>query len=383
MNILCVTDNYHPAVNGIVTQIDLLEAEFERQGHKMYIVAPSTGKPFKDKENVFRLPSLVNPARPLDRFCIPKSAKLTKLLLEKKIDVVHNHLFVAGFFGHSIAKKINAPMVATLHTPFTQYVRWTVPFLQPVAWPFLVPLYRWYFSFHDMAIAPSSRAGDELKDAGIKTPIKVLYNGIVLKVFTEATDKLFREKYHIDKNIPLAVSVGRIDPGKNVDLIIKATKIVLKEVPNLKLVIIGDGMLKKNMEELVKKENLEGSIQFTGFLDRDLIASAFKASNMTLMASDTDVLSTVMIEAMAAGNPLIAVNDKAMLPLVEQERNGFLTKKTPEDFARHMLILLKDKALAEKYGKESSAMSKNFTVEKTVNNLLQVYTELIKARQAK
>lgn len=383
MNILFVTDNYHPAVNGIVTQIDLLEAELERQGHKVYIVAPSTGKPFKDKENVFRLPSLVNPARPLDRFCIPKSSRLTKILIEKKIDVVHNHLFVAGFFGRGIAKKMNAPMVATLHTPFTQYVRWTVPFLLPVSWPFLVPLYKWYFSFHDMVVAPSARAGDELKDAGIKTPIKVIYNGIVLKVFSDANDKLFREKYHIEKATPMVICVGRIDPGKNVDIIIKATKIVLSEIPNLKLVIIGDGVLKKSMEELVKKEKLEGSVLFTGFLDRDMIASAYKASDLSLMASDTDVLPTVTTEAMAAGNPVVAVTDKAVLPLVENERNGFLTKKNPEDFAKYMTILLKDKPLREQYGKESIEISKGFSVEKTVNNLLQVYTELIKARQAK
>ncbi len=383
MNILFVTDNYHPAVNGIVTQIDLLEAELERKGHKVYIVAPSSGKDTNDKENVFRLPSLINPLRPLDRFVIPHSRKLTKLFEEKKIDVVHNHLFIAGFFGHHISKKLNIPMVATLHTPFTQYVRWTAPMLLPLAWPFLIPTYRWYFSFHDMIIAPSNRAGDELKDAGIKTPIKVIHNGIVLKEFETANDKLFRDTYKVDEETPMVISVGRIDPGKNVDIAIKATKIAQQQIPNLKLVIIGDGVQMKKMSELIKKEGMSESVIMTGFQNREMVASAYKASVVSLMTSDTDVLPTVTTEAMAAGKPVVAITDKAVLPLVENNRNGFLTKKDPDDFAKHMVILLQDKKLQDRFGKESKDIAQNFSIEGAVNNLLQVYTELIKAREAR
>lgn len=378
MKILFVTDNYHPAVNGIVTQIELLSDELRKRGHTVYIVCPTFGKGKNPREeDVFRLPSLVFPPRPLDRLTIPYSTKLTKKFLSEEVDIVHNHLFIAGFFGEKIAKKRHIPIVATLHTPFTQYVRWSFPALMPVSWPFLKVLYRWYFRNHDVIIGPSARATDELEAAGVKPPKRIIHNGIVLSRFTTATQKMFREEYKIPENVPLAISVGRLDPGKNVDLAIRATKIALHSVPNLKLIIMGDGVLRKNLEKLVDDLEMRDSVLFTGFVSREMIASANKCADISLMPSDTDTLPTVTIEAMATGQPIVAIYDKAVLDLVKDNENGFIVKKDPEEFANAMVKLLQDEKLREKFGKDSFEKSKQFSVESTITNLVNLYEELI------
>lgn len=198
MKILFVTDQYKPAVNGIVTHLVLLREELLKRGHEVWIVAPYFGKKTEPEEHVLRLPSVVFPPRPVDRFTIPFNRKIEKQLADLHFDVVHNQLFLMGYLGSRLAKKQNLPNLTTLHTPFTQFVRWSFPYLLKYSLPTLNFLMRRYFKNYDLVLCPSARSADELLDAHIKAPVKILHNGIkyefLPRVYADADVFVFSSK---------------------------------------------------------------------------------------------------------------------------------------------------------------------------------------------
>ncbi len=377
MKILFVTDQYKPAVNGIVTHLVLLREELLKRGHEVWIVAPNFGSKTEPEDHVLRLPSVVFPPRPVDRFTIPFNRKIEKQLADLCFDVVHNQLFLMGYLGSRLAKKQNLPNLTTLHTPFTQFVRWSFPYLLRYSLPFLNVLMRRYFKDYDLVLCPSARSADELLDAHIKSPVKILHNGINLSTFEKATSKEFYDAFKVKRNVPIISWVGRVESGKNADLAVLAMKDVVKKVPDALLVIAGGGILLEKTKELVAKEGLSESVLFTGMQPLSMVASLNKAAKLFLFTSDTDNLPTVVIEAMACEVPIIALHDKAVLDLVDEGKNGFFTTKNPQNIAEKVLNVLTSDKTQEKLGEGSRKKAKGFSVEKYTDTLLGIYEELI------
>lgn len=377
MRILFVTDQYKPAVNGIVTHLILLREELEKREHEVWIVAPNFGKKTEPEPHVLRLPSVVFPPRPVDRFTIPFNRNVEKQLADLHFDVVHNQLFLMGYLGSRLAKKQNLPNLTTLHTPFTQFVRWSFPYLLRYSLPSLNFLMRRYFRHYDLVLCPSARSADELLEAHIKAPVKVLHNGIKLDRFEKANSKLFYETFKVEKKRPIISWVGRVESGKNADLAVLAHKEVIKKVPDALLVIVGGGILLEKTRLLVQKERLEESVLFTNVQKSEIVASLNKAAQLFLFTSDTDNLPTVVIEAMACGIPIVALRDKAVLDLVEEGENGYFTTKDSHDIAKKTLEILTDSKKQKKLGEESHKKSLGFSVEKYTDTLLAIYEKLI------
>lgn len=381
MKILFVTDQYKPAVNGIVTHILLLREELERLGHEVWIVAPDFGPKTEPEEHVFRLPSVVFPPRPVDRFTIPYNRRIERELENIHFDVVHNQLGLLGYLGSRLAKKQNLPNLATMHTPFTQFVRWSFPYLLKYSLPTLNFLMRSYFKNYDLVLCPSPRSADELKEAHIKAPIQILHNGIKLERFEKASSDNFYKEFKVDKKRPIISWVGRVESGKNADLAIMAHKEVIKKVPEALLVIVGGGILLDKTRKIVENEGLKDHVLFTDVQPSEMVASLNKAAKLFLFTSDTDNLPTVVIEAMACGIPIVALKDKAVIDLVDEGKDGFITTKEVSDIAEKVLSILEDPKKQKELGAGSLKKAQGFSVEKYAQTLLSIYKDLIKKKK--
>lgn len=377
MKILFVTDQYKPAINGIVTHITLLREELEKRGHEVWIVAPSFGKKTEPEPHVLRLPSVVFPPRPVDRFIIPYNPRIEKELARLEFDVVHNHLFLMGYLGTKLAKRQNLPNLTTLHTPFTQFVRWSFPYLLKYSGPTLNFLMRMYFKDYDLVLCPSARSADELLGAHIKPPVQILHNGIYLPTFEKANSNLFYDTFKIKKDVPIISWVGRVESGKNADLAVIAMKEVVKKVPSALLVVVGGGNLLEKTKQLATKEGLSESVLFTGMQPPPMVASLNKAAKLFLFTSDTDNLPTVVIEAMACGTPIVALHDKAVLDLVDDGKTGYFTTKEAGNIAEKITEILTDSKKQERLGEGSHKKAQNFSVQKYTDELLEIYKKLI------
>lgn len=377
MKILIVTDQYKPATNGIVTHLVLLREELLKRGHEVWIVAPDFGPKTEPEKNVFRMPSVKFPPRPVDRFTFPWNKKVEDQLSHLEFDVVHNHLGLLGYLGTRIAKKRNIPNIATLHTPFTQFERWSFPALLPFSGGFLNMLMRSYFKGYDLVLCPSARSADELLAAHISASVQILHNGIKLSTYEKADSDLFYKTFKVDKKRPIVSWVGRVESGKNADLAVLAHKEVIKKVPNALLVIVGGGILLEKTKALAQKEGLTDHVLFTDLQKSDMVASLNKAAKLFLFTSDTDNLPTVVIEAMACGIPIVSLKDKAVLDLVDDGSNGFFTSKDPNDIAEKVCMVLEDSKKQKELGVGSLKKAQGFSVEKYADKLLVIYKKLI------
>lgn len=380
MNILFLTDHYTPTVNGIVEHVTSVKQTLKKRGHRVYVVAPKARRGFIEKEeDVFRLPTVMPfPLKPPDILTLPFDYKIEKQLMNIPIDVIHSHLFLTGILGMRIAQRKNIPQVATLHTLFRHYADWSFPWAEKnIKYTLTDWFTRSYFERYDTVIAPSTKAIDSLLAAKVKAPIRLIYNGIDLNLFQKAKDTDFFKNFKVEKNRPIVVVGGRIDKGKNIDLAVKSISLLKKHIPDIFLVIMGDGTLRKDTEKLIKKLGLSKHVLITGFVDKTMVASINKAANVALFTSDTDTLSTVLIETAAAGKPIVAVYDKAVTDIVGHEKNGLLVPKDSEAIANALMRLFSQKKLIRQYGIQSQNIGKEFSLDRCVDQLEELYRELI------
>ncbi len=379
LTILFTTDQYTPTINGIVSHIVILREELQKRGHRVIIVAPKLKKQKKEKD-VYYLPAFPLKFRAKDQFTIPFDSKIEKKILSLPIDIVHNHLFLTGYFGMRIAEKKQISIIATFHTFLRQYVDWIAPWAKSITHPVANLVGRDYFKEHALILAPSLKAKEELSKMRIKTPIELLHNGIDIQLFQKASSIDFTKKFFIDTQRPLVIITGILEQGKNVALAIRSIQKLKKTVPNIQLVIIGDGKKRKSLEALIYKLGLARNVFITGFLDRKLIASANKAANVVLFTSDTDNFPTVIIEALASGKPIVAVKDKAVTELIEHNKNGFLASKNPTSIAACLEKILVDKKLTKSFGQNSFQKSKQLSITSYVDLLEKVYEQILQKK---
>ncbi|MBO3799020.1 MAG: glycosyltransferase family 4 protein [Thermoproteota archaeon] len=136
------------------------------------------------------------------------------------------------------------------------------------------------------------------------------------------------------------VFAGRLVKEKNVDLIIRAVRILKDSVPDIKCVIIGDGPEKHALVSLSEQLGVRGNIVFKGFLaDHDEVISCMKSSKVFILPSTREGFGIVVLEANACGLPVITVRHErnAACSLVEEGLNGFTCPVSPEKIAEKTL----------------------------------------------
>ena len=183
----------------------------------------------------------------------------------------------------------------------------------------------------DKMIAVSERTKNDLKRIGVKNNIKIIPNGIdfemirQIKASDEESDVIF---------------AGRLIKEKNVDVLLKAVKLVKKEMPEVKCKIIGEGPEKPKLEKLAYDLGLESNVEFTGFLgDHDDVISYMKSSKVLMLPSTREGFGIAALEANACGLPVITVNHKmnAVCDFIERDRNGFICELSEKDAADNIL----------------------------------------------
>jgi len=372
------TDTYLPQFNGVVTSIESFRKELERQGHDVYVFAPSP-KLKIDSKKVARFHSVNFLMYPGIRVAMPYSQNAYDLAKKIKLDIVHSHdPFSIGLFGLWIAKKFKIPYIHTYHTLYPDYVHyiWKTKITEKLA----KKLSKDFCNTNDLIIAPSTKIRNYLKKWGVKRDIKILATGIDFKEFTKKTSNglnNFRNKYNIKKDDRVLLFLARIAKEKNIDFLIESLKRIGDKN---KLLMVGDGPYKKELENKIKKEKIDNII-FTGYLDRKNVSLAYQVSDIFVFSSTSETQGLVIAEAMGCGLPIVALKDAAVADMVDDGKNGFLTNKNTREFSNKIMKILEDKKLYERMSKYSIKKSKEFTIKKKTDELIKNYYIQIDKKQ--
>ena len=213
-----------------------------------------------------------------------------------------------------------------------------------------------------------------------EVPVEAISNGIDLSEFRPGKiSEAIRKKYNIDITKPKLIYVGRVDPEKSINISIDAFYEVVKNIPDVEFLIVGDGIDRDNLKNQVANLGIESKVKFLGRVMPPDLQQIYRAGDVFVTASETETQGIVLIEAAATGLPLVAVDAGAVRELCQNKKNGILCQ--PGDvkgIARAIIKILSDKELKARYGKESLEIAKKHDLNYTLSRFEEIYQTAIK-----
>lgn len=377
MKIGFFTDAYFPQVNGVVTSVYETTKGLRKRGHEVVIIAPFYPNYNDTKEdNVIRLSSIPIHKKLNIRLATHLPDKTLRNLYKDSFDIIHAHGGgTISLLGLEIARIKKIPIVFTYHTLWNKYTHY---FLKGAVRPKVVErMSRIVCNRCTAIIAPSKRIKNELISYGVKKPIFVLPSGVDLERFKGKNIGFLRKKLKLKNECRILLSIGRLGIEKSIDYLIKAFGLVAKENKNTVLVIVGEGTEKQNLQNLTIQLGLKDRVYFTGNIDFEDMPLVYKDAYLLLFASRTETQGMVILEALASGLPVVAINDAVYDGIIKDKKNGILVSNNIDQFTKACLLLLNSPSYRNELSKNARKTIQKFPVSKTAEALEKLYEKLI------
>lgn len=376
---MMISDVYFPRVNGVSTSIETFRTELSKRGAEVTLIAPSYGEK-ENQQGIVRIPSRKVMFDPEDRLMAYGSIRrLAKALGEKQFDLVHIQTpFVAHYAAVSLAKRLKLPMVVTYHTFFEEYLYHYIPFL-PAAWlkGFARRFSRKQCNDVDAVVVPSSAMAQTLEAYGVEKPMHIIPTGIPERMFENGRRQEFRKKHGIAEDAPVMLFVGRVAFEKNIGFLLEATDIARKTIPGIMLIVAGEGPALKTIEKQIKSMRLESNAMLIGYMDRETqLRDCYSAADAFVFASRTETQGLVLLEAMAAGLPVISTAHMGTRDILKQGSGSVVPEDHPESFSEEMVRVMSDEKLRARLGIEAKIYAKAWSSGAMAEKMLDLYKEL-------
>ena len=329
-----------------------------RRGHEVHVITSlDDGLPITSKEKGFYVHRI---AWRKIRFIgiISFWAKICHHISKIKPDIVHSQSFSIGIPAWTTKKFLKIPYVvwgqgSDVYLPgrFTRMT--TRPILKNA----------------DAVLALTENMKRELQKI-YSREISVVPNGINLEGFGTSL------RNRKDENPKTILFVGRLHPVKGIQYLIEAMAIVHKEMPEIKLIIVGDGSERLKLTELVEKLDLNNCVHFSGKAPQEKIPDIMFQADVFVLPSLSESFGIVNIEAMAAGLPIIATNVGGIPDIVEEGVNGYLVNpKRPDDIADRILMLMQNDEMRERISCNNKEKAEMFSWDIVTVTLEKIFLE--------
>jgi glycosyltransferase involved in cell wall biosynthesis len=229
---------------------------------------------------------------------------------------------------------------------------------------------------------------DVLRSYGISSKAEVIATGLQAHSFAAADGAAFRVKYGIAQNRPMLLYVGRVAFEKNIDFLVRMTKLLSADTPDILLVITGEGPAEPSLHALVKTLGLESSVQFIGYLDRNTELNAcYQAADIFVFASKSETQGLVLLEAMAQSTPVVAIAELGTASILVEGQGAMIATEDEAEFAHKVHALLVNPVHCEHLGERAreyaqSKWSATKQAERMLDFYLKMKTEKSDALQA-
>lgn len=376
MRIGIVTATYLPSRNGVATSTALFARGLRERGHEVRIFAPRHPQMPPREEGVYRLNSSFAGARALGApadypVMLAPGPLLTAKLPLRDLDVLHTmHPFLAGQLALRWARFSGAPVVYTAHTQYEQYLHYA-PMPVHVSRAVVRPHVAAFARRVGRVLAPGRAMVEMLRQYGFQGEVELFPNPVDLSAFQAASGADFREQYGVPAGAPLAMYLGRLAPEKNLGVMLRAFALARVSRPDLRLLVVGDGPSRQTAEA----DAPEG-VTFTGPVPYTRVPEALAAADAFLTASTSEVLPMSMIEALAAGTPLVAARSPAALDLIQEGQNGTVREAEAQALAVGLLEVLAPTTL-KAHQEAARASAEQYNLTERAADLERVYREVI------
>ncbi|MEB3271866.1 MAG: glycosyltransferase family 1 protein [Synechococcus sp.] len=315
MRIAFFTETFLPKVDGIVTRLTKTVQHLVAAGDEVLVFCPEGAPAQYMGARVVGVPALPLPLYPELKLALPRPA-VSEALERFAPDVVHVvNPAVLGLGGIWLARTKGYPLVASYHTHLPKYLEhYGMGMLEPLLWELLK-------AAHNQArlnLCTSTAMVEELATKGIQHTA-LWQRGVDTELFRpELRSGAMRQRLHgnHDDRGSLLLYIGRLSAEKQIERI----RPVLEALPDARLALVGDGPYRQQLEKL-----FEGTATtFVGYLAGEDLAAAYASGDAFLFPSSTETLGLVLLEAMAAGCPVVGANRGGIPDIVNDGENGCL-----------------------------------------------------------
>lgn len=384
MKIVFFSDVFPPKIDGVVSHLVSTASALKKRGQRIMAVAPLTFKRRKFSplpfEALIFLPSFPAFVYPEIRLALPYLP--LRRLRRFRPDILHFHTPAGvGFSALALGKILKVPVVGTFHTYLMSreyldivHLGRLEPKLSRLVWNYN----NFYYNRADVVVSPSESVRRDLLAHGLKRRVVVVPNGVDLTEFSRINKEAAKEiksKFYLGNKVVLYV--GRLSKEKSLDVLLAALRLVVNDLPEAQLLLVGDGPERKRLQEEVKREGLGGKVIFTGAIPHERLPATgvYEASSLFATASKSENQPLSVIEALAKGLPVVGVSSRGMPELVSG--NGLLG--APDDvrgMAANIRLLLTDRKLGQELSRAALKKVRGYAIENTAEKLLSLYQSL-------
>jgi glycosyltransferase involved in cell wall biosynthesis len=321
MRVVLFTETFLPAMDGIVRVMCLLLDHLHSHGIETLVIAPQLGDKPVTEYNGSKVVTVAGPPIPWypERRMTPPSPTVYRALNEFQPDVAHFlHPVTIGLPGLVMVKQMGIPTLISFHLDFARlaghfkYGFINLGFLMPG----VKVLTRWVFNWADYTLAPSKAIQQEMWRLGIKD-VGLWKRGVDAETFNPRyrSDEMRQRLTNGNPDDVLLLYVGRLSQEKYLQDI----RPVLDSVPNVRLAFVGDGPYRKDLELIFAGTNTV----FTGYLRGEALAQAYASADIFVFPSSLETFGLVVVEAMAAGLPVVSSRVGGIPDVIEEGVTGY------------------------------------------------------------
>ena len=354
----------------------------QKPGVEVHLISGPTTGPEGSLESEFagtpeiltRVPALVRPIHPLKDWLALR--RLEKILREQKPDIVHTHSGKAGILGRLAARRAGVPVIIHhIHGPSFG--------------PFQGLLANWIFTAAERYAAGvtthfvcSAQAMTRLYlAAGIGRPemFTRIFSGFPVEPFANAAnDPALRSQLGLAPDAFVIGKIARLAPLKGHEDLLAAFQKLLPQFPRARLLLVGDGRLRTQLEARARTLGLADKAVFTGLVPPGEVPRYVGIMDCLAHLSAREALSRALPQALAAGKPVVSYDFDGADEICLDGETGFLVRTgDTATVTQRLLQLANDAPLRERLGRRGQQfVRENFAVEQMVDNLYHLYLKL-------
>ncbi|MDQ7734066.1 glycosyltransferase [Halomonas sp. SpR1] len=383
LRVAMVSNNYFPFVSGVSVSVDRLRNGLRALGHSLQLFVPRYREAWQDDSSIKRIPTLMAFGQKDEfRLTNPFSARFRRCLRAFKPDLIHvHHPFWLGSMGLFMGRRLKVPVIYTYHTRLEHYAHF-VP-LPGALFRNLISHYliKRFSNRCQGVIVPTYSAEEYLRMIGVKTPSLVQPTGIDVARFSQVDESeldALREQLGVSASRKILISVSRISKEKNISFMLEAlAELKAQGHDDFHLLLIGDGPDREAIQTQIDTLKLTSQVTLVGAVPPDRMALYYHLGDIFVFASTSETQGMVILEAMSAGLPVVAVRSSGIDDVVRQGINGFKTPQNRQAWGQKVVGLKDNAELRQQLGKQASHFAEEFDIDNFASAVASFYAEVL------
>lgn len=392
MRILIASDFYRPLINGVATASRNLALGLAERGHDVVVLAPSQdGKKSLEKEDNYVIQRITSISFPLYQniqispIC---RGEVGRIIRDFQPDVIHVQVPMwIGLATMHHARRRGIPVVSTSHAMPDNLLD-NFRRLAPLSRPIRAVLSSFGLRFHcraDVITSPTQSGVDSFGDLVQKVtrPIEVISNGIDLRDFTPGpVNPDIYTKFKLPFDRPIITYLGRLDAEKHLWVLLRAMQLVLQR-HSAHLLIVGGGVDLENLRNLADELGITDQVTFTGPVSEEDKKALLRLGTVFCVPSPAELQCIAALEAMASGQPLVAVAAGALGELCLDGVDGYLfALDNHEEAAAALLKIITNPGLRDQMSQAALDLVRTHELSHTIDKYEELYARVIRQRAA-